>query len=362
MQFVFYDESGGGFAAEQQFLAQWLPKAAEELLFRVGRSAANTVRVVLSTTEKHQERFPPDPVLVATLLNGDVPDDGAHGLLGPDSIGIATIAHPSHQLPPGVPEGSPVIALDIPSIRDAARRHAAGSIEAQLADVSTHELAHVVHGHATDPRAMSDDRSVRAEHHWHSEGEAQRDALIVLARTGRDEDWAPTTERARRALVSSAKNTHPAYQQFRVEAEGILDGSAAAPPRPNAWQARTRQWLAAVVGIKPTVEVDLPGEPRIGDEVFLADDELVVGPFVVVMWDETGLAVDGVPTEGRRVSLRQPPGLVARTATDADRAAPHRLDTAFDIAGWEPAESAAARAADIELEAMRAAARTTTDE
>ena len=75
---------------------------------------------------------------------------------------------------------------------------------------------------------------------------------------------------------------------------------------------------------------------------------------------------DGWPrphvTEGRRVSLRQPPRLVARRAQPTRKVVPQRLDDAPNIAGWERAEAAAARVADIKIEAVRAAARSPTGE
>jgi hypothetical protein len=159
-----------------------------------------------------------------------------------------------------------------------------------LADILVHELAHCCRGHA-DARAAS------PSHGWLEEGDAQRDAWQVLTDLLTDDLWEAVAYEARAAQIRLAAIQPPAYRQFAVAGpEWAALSVAVLVPNRRTWIVHpARRVFRLVREHNVEVPITLPREaatPRVGDRVYLQDDEMLGGPWTLV-------AVDDRPRIGR---------------------------------------------------------------
>jgi hypothetical protein len=149
--------------------------------------------------------------------------------------------------------------------------------EAMVARVAVHELSHVYRGHA---RAVE-----RATHGWLHEGDAQRDAWHVLTSTLTDATWEAVGRWARTGQVRLAARQPPAYGMF---GDGGPDRQDLVERDPIGTMAA---WIVqparAVHILSRETAIEVPFHtawkaPGLGDQVWLADERMTSGPWVVV--------------------------------------------------------------------------------
>lgn len=283
MQIEIHDEAGH--AGAHRFLGGWLPPAVIELERRLGELRKDdTVHVVLSDTEPHQQRFPPEANDLAALFG---PDDEERSPSAIEAIrtsvyahGVTTTAAVHHAPPAAVPPGAPVIYLDVPTITELALEHGV-SPEAMLARVAIHEFSHVLPGHA-EPGGL-------ATHGYLAEGDAQRDAWQLMGDLLADPEWQQLAREARVAQVRLAREQPPAYRRFGTGSPDTDRWADHDPPDAQSWLLRPPRRLLAIAR-DSIVEVPIRSasslmRPNIGDLIYLTEDDLVVGPWVAARSD-----------------------------------------------------------------------------
>ncbi len=280
MQIAFHDETGALAGSVEYLRALTGPVAAAFERVR-GRTAAHTTPVVLESHAAHESRFPPAAGELADLEEG-APLFEPSGTIGLDTwstatLGVTTICAPELRLPAEIALNSVAVLVDVEGIQQTAGDLGVDEL-ALLGVTFIHELAHVNHGHAA--------KQGGASHGWYAEGEAQRDTVAVLRELVNHERYSTIAVEMLRAMVALAAYQPPAYQHFdtsSAERNGLL-----------ALDRQSRIFMArsAARSFAHLSEVDLVEEPfsapvpRIGDEVYLVDGELVAGPYRVVALPE----------------------------------------------------------------------------
>jgi hypothetical protein len=275
-----HDEAGR--EAARTFVESWLSVAARQLTALIGDTRRDeTVHVVLSDTDVHQRRFPPRSNDLAALFG---PDDEEELSAAAEEIpaslyahGVTTIASSSQAPPAAVPIGAPVIYLDVETITELAQQRGV-SPEAMLARVVVHELSHALRGHA-EPVGL-------ATHGYFAEGDAQRDAWQVMGDLLANPEWQQIAREARVAQVRLAREQPPAYRRFGRGSPDTGRWADHDPPEVQSWLLRAPRRLLTIAR-DSIVEVPIRSanssmRPAIGDLVLLTEDDLVVGPWVVV--------------------------------------------------------------------------------
>jgi len=268
------------FESAATFVTSWLETALPALSQTLGVAGPEGgLHVVLSSTDRHRTRFPIRDEEVQALsgpYDEEPIGDPRSGVLGQAfAHGVATRARALLHLPTGVPAGSAVICIDVPTVTELAEELGV-TTEAMLARVLVHEGSHVLRGHI-DGGGVT--------HGYIREGDAQSDAWQLLTDLLATDEHASLARDARVAQVRLAARQPPAYRRFGAGAPDTGRWMEDAPS-PNVWVVRPSR---AVLVLAQYEIVEVPvllsgraGRPRTGDRVVLADREFAVGEWVVM--------------------------------------------------------------------------------
>lgn len=230
MTFKIHEEAP--FPGATAVLRQWLPEADASLRSILGSvGGSEDVHVVLSTSQRHERRFPPRSELLQALFSQaelqelDPPEAG-NGASPLQALyearlylhGVTVVATAEHAFPAAVPVGADVIALDLPTIMRISEELGVPA-EAMLARVALHELSHVRRQHARSPRAGT-------THGYIREGDAQRDAWETLGLLLNDADVGNVARNGRRAQARLAAERIPQLRPHKLGSPSV----AGTPP------------------------------------------------------------------------------------------------------------------------------------
>jgi hypothetical protein len=264
------------------FLPRWIEAVCEVLWQRLGRHPDGDVHIVLSNHAQHEHRFPERGSEQSVLNNGlsECPE-GRLSHLGEDAyaFGIATRANSKQQLPPSVPPGAHVIYLDIETIEGKIAPELSVTPIGMLGAATAHELSHVFRDVAVVHQ--------NATHGWIGEGDAQRDAWDVLNRLLITDEFAVLAREAKAAQIRLSTEQPAAYQRFPVgwEERNLLSGPGPVSEH-QTWLVQPSRDMS-VLAAAPRDVIGLPliaasSMPRTGDHLYLTDNHLVAGPWIVL--------------------------------------------------------------------------------
>lgn len=299
--FTIHDEAG--FPAEKLFLESWLYAVHEALLQNLGRVDVGKIHVVLSDAATHSLRFPPSLEEHSGLQGGELgegdtpetPQVPTYEVYRRYAHGVTTLCKPSLRLPAAISTGMVVICLDVETIRSLALECDVSN-EGMLGRVALHEMSHVWRGHPSPASG--------ATHGFLREGDAQRDAWLVLADLMVGSGTATVARMGRAAQVRLARTQPRAYQAFGGSPSDSARWEEPTLPVPGAWVMRAARPLLPLIR-QATIEVPVVtpiDNPRVGDEVFLLDHETLVGPWIVL--GKTTTSMQGRSDQQRALEKR----------------------------------------------------------